>query len=248
MNQDRKIVKECKWGKHFIEIWHPCSEENARKQIPSLVRLLNLNRPAKILDCPCGWGRFSNPLAELGHKITGIDIDRASIEMAIAKSPANNPPDFRIGDMLELKIDNEYDVILNLYGSFGYFDRETDFKLLATFVDGLKPGGRLMLDQTNWEKLIHFPERIWYHLPNGKKCLKEQSVDLTKGTYWVRDTILDDYEERFAELTMNWYTVAEYRIMLEKLGIKSIQFFGSFDGDKYSVDSERQIVIATKNV
>jgi len=247
MAKVRKIVKVCEWGKNFIEMWHPGSEEIARKHIPGIVKLLNLDKPVKILDCPCGWGRFSNPLAELGHKVTGIDIDKDSINMAKDKAPKNNLPDFKVGDMRKLSINKEYDVILNLYGSFGYFNRATDFKILTTFVECLKPGGQLMIDQCNWEKLIRFPKRIWHKLPNGKRCLKEQSVDLTKGIYWVKNTIISDTEERVMELTMNWYTVAEYRSMLEKLGIKRFNFYGDFDGSEYTVDSERQIVIAVKD-
>ena len=104
-----------------------------------------------------------------------------------------------------------------------------------------------MIDQSNWEKVIRFPKRIWYRLPSGKMCLKEQSVDLTRGMYWVKNTIISDVEERVMELTMNWYTVAEYRIMLEEIGIKNLRFYGNFDGSEYSVDSERQVVIATKD-
>jgi SAM-dependent methyltransferase len=245
--KERKVIRVNEWGKDFIEIWHPGSEENARKDIPGIVKILNLNKPLKILDCPCGWGRYSNPLAELGHEVTGIDIDTESIEMAKVNSPKNNPPDFRVGDMRKLKMDKEYDVILNLYGSFGYFGRETDYRVLSSFIDGLKPGGQLMIDQSNWEKVIRFPKRIWYELPNGKKCLKEQSVDLTRGIYWVRNMIVSDTEERVMELTMNWYTVAEYRAMLGKLGINNFRFYGNFDGSEYSVDSERQIVIAVKD-
>jgi SAM-dependent methyltransferase len=247
MTKDRRIVKVNTWGKHFIEIWHPGSEEIARKHIPGIIKLLDLKEPVRILDCPCGWGRFSNLLAECGHKVTGIDIDKDSIRMAKDKAPKNNPPDFRIGDMRKLSIDREYDVILNLYGSFGYFDRETDFKVLAGFVKGLKQGGQLMIDQANWEKLIRFPGKIWYTLPNGKIVLKEQSVDLTKGIYWFKDKIISDAKERVLELTMNWYTVVEYRLMLEKLGIKKFEFYGNFDGSKYSADTERQIVIAVKD-
>jgi len=247
MHRKRRTIKVNEWGKDFIEIWYPGSEERAAKEVPGIVRILNLNKPVRILDCPCGWGRYSNPLAELGHRVTGIDIDNTSIKMAKAKSPKNKPPDFRVGDMRKLKIDKEYDVILNLYGSFGYFDRKTDNKILTSFVNGLKPGGQLLIDQTNWEKLIRFPKKIWYELPDGKKCLKEQSVDLTKGIYWVRNTIISDAEERAMELTMNWYTVAEYKNMLEKLGIRGFRFYGNFDGSEYSVDSERQIVVAIKD-
>ena len=86
-DQSKKKIEVCEWGKDFIEIWHPGSEENARKDMPGIVKLLNLYKPVRILDCPCGWGRFSNPPAELGHKVTGIDIDKESIEMARVKSP-----------------------------------------------------------------------------------------------------------------------------------------------------------------
>jgi 2-polyprenyl-3-methyl-5-hydroxy-6-metoxy-1,4-benzoquinol methylase len=247
MVKGKKITRISEWGNGFIEIWHPGSEERAAKDLPGIVHLLNLKHPVKILDCPCGWGRFSNPLAAMGHEVAGIDIDKTSIQMAKEKSPKNNPPAFKVGDMRNLKIEGEYDVVLNLYGSFGYFERYTDYRVLTSFIDGLKPNGQLMIDQSNWEKVIRLPKSILYELPNGKKCLKEQSVDLIKGIYSVRNTIIGDTEERVMELTMNWYTVAEYRAMLEKLGVSNFRFYGNFDGSEYSVDSDRQIVIAIKD-
>lgn len=246
MTKEKNAIRVSQWGKDYVELWYPGSEEAARKQIPDIVKLLNLRKPSEILDCPCGWGRYSNPLAELGHKVTGIDLTEKFIEMAKDQAPKNNAPNFKVGDMRKLDINEEYDVILNLYGSFGYFDRDTDFRVLGNFVKGLKPRGQLMIDQCNRERLVRFPKRLWMKLPNGKTCLKEQSVDLTRGTYFVKDIILDGAEKRVMELTMNWYTVIEYRTMLEKLGLKKFRFYGDFDGSEYSIDSDRQIIIAIK--
>ena len=234
------------WGDDYIDCRYEGSEETARKQVPGLVKLLGLDSPAKVLDCPCGWGRYSNPLAELGHEVVGLDFTEKFIEMAREKAPASNQPLYEVRDMRELDIVEEFDVLLNLLGSFGYYDRETDSRILKGFVDALKPGGRLMIDQYNREKLGWLPETIKRELPSGNVLVMTQSMDYEKGIYHVVDTIHDGSEKRVHELTMNWYSVDEYRNMLAKLNVKRIELYGDFDGKPYSGDSERQIVIATK--
>lgn len=243
----RRRIEVDPWGEEYFECWFPGSEEAARRQIPGLVNLLNLSKPVRILDCPCGWGRYSNPLAELGHKLAGFDFTRRFIEVARASAPENNPPDFRVLDMRKLDIDQEYDIILNLYGSFGYYDRDTDFSILASFVKGLTPGGQLMIDQLNREKLVSLPRTVRRKLPNGRLWLTKQSMNPAEGTYHAIDTVRDDAEDRIREFTMNWYSVAEYQAMLEKLRIREVHLHGDFDGSEYSSESKRQIVVATKD-
>ena len=240
-----KIVVD-QWGEPFLEGFYPSTEELAKKQVPGIVRLLNLKKPIQILDCPCGWGRHSNLLAKLGHKVIGIDITKRFIEMARAKAPKDNPPTFKVADMRKLKMNEEYDVILNLRGSFGYFDRYTDFRVLKSFVKGLRPNGQLMIDQFNRERLVRLPPTVWFKLPGGKLFLIKQSFDLTKGTYSVEYIVVTGRRERIMRMTINWYTVAEYRAMFERLGMKRLRFYGDFDGSEYTLESNQQIVIATK--
>ena len=65
---------------------HPVAllrRENAFRT-PWVIRELEERVPNKvaILDIGCGAGFLSNPLAEVGHKVTGIDLSQSSLEVA----------------------------------------------------------------------------------------------------------------------------------------------------------------------
>jgi SAM-dependent methyltransferase len=234
------------WGDDYIECRYPGSKEMARKQIPGIISLMHLDTPSKILDCPCGWGRYSNPLAELGHDVTGIDFTEKFIEMARKEAPEQNPPRYKVGDMRELCISGRFDAVINLLGSFGYYGEKTDSLILAGFLKALKPGGRLMIDQYNREKLRDLPKTITRKLPGGKLWVLEQRMDSKKGVYSLTDTIRDGSSVRKYEFSMRWYSVAEYQKMLAKHSVDSVELYGDFDGSSYTPSSERQIVVAQR--
>ncbi|MEO0213867.1 MAG: class I SAM-dependent methyltransferase, partial [candidate division WOR-3 bacterium] len=58
------------------------TEERTNKEVEFLTKELELNSPMKILDLACGYGRHANRLAELGHNVTGVDINSDFLEIA----------------------------------------------------------------------------------------------------------------------------------------------------------------------
>ncbi|MFC1533101.1 class I SAM-dependent methyltransferase [Thermodesulfobacteriota bacterium] len=64
-----------------------------------------------ILDFGYGKGNISIPLAYLGYNITGIDIDKESIQLAKERNPFPNAELFQCS-LYELGKDNLYDVII----------------------------------------------------------------------------------------------------------------------------------------
>lgn len=128
------------------------NEEEAQFFIDNLVKKLNLNKGAKILDLACGKGRHAIHLNSLGYDVTAIDLSEESIN--IAKKAENETLAFFVHDMRELYWSNHFDCILNLFTSFGYFDDENDnLKTLQSVYDSLKPGGVFVIDFFNAAKV-----------------------------------------------------------------------------------------------
>ncbi len=128
------------------------NEEEAQFFIDNLVKELNLNKGAKILDLACGKGRHAIHLNSLGYDVTGIDLSEESIN--IARKAENETLAFFVHDMRELYWSNYYNCILNLFTSFGYFDDENDnLKTLQSVYDSLKPGGVFVIDFFNAAKV-----------------------------------------------------------------------------------------------
>jgi SAM-dependent methyltransferase len=123
---------------------------------PWLHTQLSPQKPAQLLDLACGAGRHSHALARHGFIVTGLDLAPDSIAQAREHRGADTaadatPPQFVVGDMRALPFaDQTFDVILNLFTSFGYFeDPAEDRQVIQEIGRCLKPGGLFVLDHIN---------------------------------------------------------------------------------------------------
>jgi len=98
--------------------------ERTKKEIEFLVKELELDKPMKILDLACGHGRHANRLAELGHSVTGVDITLGFLEIAKRETKEKGVDiEYIQGDIREISFMEEFDRVLLLFTSFGYFKR-----------------------------------------------------------------------------------------------------------------------------
>jgi len=114
---------------------------------------LKIKPGARLLDLPCGEGRHSVYLNKLGFEVTGADLNNKLIEKA---SKFENPSlKFLVHDMRDSLKEDSFDLILNLFTSFGYFETEKeDLQTLRSINDCLKESGWFILDFINMTKAI----------------------------------------------------------------------------------------------
>jgi SAM-dependent methyltransferase len=126
------------------------SEEEAELFIKAIVEFLNLSKGEKVIDIACGKGRHAKTMAKLGLDVTGIDLSPNSIVEANLCACANLK--FDVWDMRKTYMAKTYDVVFNLFSSFGYFsDDSEDLACIHAFAENLKPGGLLVFDYLNTE-------------------------------------------------------------------------------------------------
>jgi 2-polyprenyl-3-methyl-5-hydroxy-6-metoxy-1,4-benzoquinol methylase len=128
--------------------------EEATVFVTHLVEQLKIKKGAKILDLACGKGRHSKTLNNLGFDVTGSDLSVNSI--AQAKIYENDSLRFVVQDMREPIPNEKFNVILNLFTSFGYFDQtEDNLVVLNACHKMLEKKGLLVIDFMNSDKVIH---------------------------------------------------------------------------------------------
>lgn len=119
-------------------------------------RLLHYLHPKPhehILDLACGQGRHAIYINRKGFEVTGIDLSAKSI--AHARQSGNERLHFDVHDMRQVYRPAYFDFVLNLFTSFGYFGNETENVVaLAATAKSLKPGGKLVIDFMNTDKVI----------------------------------------------------------------------------------------------
>ena len=115
--------------------------------IKNIVTYLNLDKDDSILDLACGKGRHSIFLNTLGYNVTGLDLSKNSIEHA--KTHESSSLHFDVHDMRN-SYRTQFEVVLNLFTSFGYFEKESDnFKVIQTIKSSLKQNGIGVIDFMN---------------------------------------------------------------------------------------------------
>jgi 2-polyprenyl-3-methyl-5-hydroxy-6-metoxy-1,4-benzoquinol methylase len=119
-------------------------------EVASLAKALELDTPMKILDLACGFGRHANRLAALGHLVTGVDFMRGFLQIACQKAAEMGVQvDYRQADMCQVSFWGEFDRVLLLFTSFGYFEDEENVQVMENMARALKLGGLLGFDIPN---------------------------------------------------------------------------------------------------
>jgi 2-polyprenyl-3-methyl-5-hydroxy-6-metoxy-1,4-benzoquinol methylase len=147
--------KLAEWWHEFYEDFRPLfgilPNRSASTLVRRIIKELNLRKGSTFLDCPCGYGRISIPLARKGIRVTGVDIMPAyldELQQRAARAKVKIPTVH--SDMRRINFENRFDAAGNLWTSFGYFEKESDNLLvLKKYCKALKPGGRFFMTIIN---------------------------------------------------------------------------------------------------
>jgi SAM-dependent methyltransferase len=161
-----------------------------KEEVEKIRKLLLIEEGDRILDLCCGIGRHSLELSRRGFDVTGVDRTIAYIDQArLDAKKSDLDAAFVVGDMREYDAPNNFDIVLNLFGSFGYFeDPEDDRKVVEHMVSSLRPGGKFLIETQGKEILAReFQEREWSE-EGDLLILSERKVSQNWGrieTRWI---------------------------------------------------------------
>jgi len=102
---------------------------------------LELSGDELVLDAGCGSGRITQALIERLPRGRVIAIDESPSMIGAARERLGPDVDLRVGDLLELRLDESADAILSTATFHWISDHE---RLFARLRAALKPGGRLV--------------------------------------------------------------------------------------------------------
>ncbi|MDH5474355.1 MAG: class I SAM-dependent methyltransferase [Cyclobacteriaceae bacterium] len=198
----------------------------------------------KILDLACGKGRHSIYLNKKGFNVVGLDLSPSNVQHA--KKHCNDRLQFFEHDMRNLFGKNEYDYVLNMFTSFGYFKTENENQgAITNIADSLKSGGKLVLDFLNPYKVIHHltPEEI--KIKEGIEFHITKEVD---DEYIVKNIKFEDEGSQFTfQEKVKAICKKEFLTYFAKAELEVKAIFGNYSLDPYDCDhSERMIFIAEK--
>ncbi|MBL4770789.1 MAG: class I SAM-dependent methyltransferase [Planctomycetes bacterium] len=247
MSDAEKPWYETAFESGYLEVYPHRDLAAAREEVSWLIEQ---GVGGRTLDLCCGFGRHSLALLERGVDVVGLDLSADLLTQA-ENLEGGEALDGRLvrGDVRYLPFaDQEMDSLVNLFSSFGYFGEAGDRGVLDEITRVLKPGGRLVMDLMN-------PERIRANLVPESKTERDgfvlyESRRLEDGgqrvTKRVRIVNVDGRERSWKE-DVRFYDPELMAQLLGERGVTVERVAGSFAGEPFHAESTRQLLIARKD-
>lgn len=242
-----------------LDLWRKAiPPEHTKAEAEFLIKVLNCQPAAHVLDVPCGNGRLSFELAKQGYQVTGVDISEEFIEEARSNQARIKDPsadsdstdlsaqvEFILGDMRKIESDGIYDAGFCFGNSFGFMEYADMEAFLLGVARALKPGARFIVNtgMAAESVLPDFEEQSCHEVGDITTTIKER--------YNAAESCVDsEYvfewdgkkESRFAK---HWiYTAAEIRRMLERAGFEVLDTYGSLKLEPFKLGSRELFVVA----
>lgn len=254
-------MPEKEWWEHYFDryvrdvLFSPERFQEAAERTPALIRWLSLERGDRVLDLACGIGRFALPLARSGIQVHGVDITRAYLNEAARMARSERLPiTFTCEDMRHLQYHSEFDAVICMFTSFGYFEREEDHLLtLERVAEALKPGGRFLIDVVNRDILIKkFRPQQWSRV-GDRLVLQEHELDYEHSRIRTRWVILPLPESsrkgrRAVKkvFSLRLFSPHELSLLIQRAGMEVHRMMSTLDGTPVDPDQPRLIILAKK--
>jgi SAM-dependent methyltransferase len=220
-------------------------ESEARFFIDNLFRELQLNKNSKVLDLACGKGRHSVYLAQKKIHVTGIDLSLNNISEA--SKHENSHLSFFTHDMRNAFPFNNFDVVLNLFTSFGYFENEKEnIKVLESVSKALVPKGKLVIDFFNLNKVKECAVPFEEKEIAGVKFTVKREIENNFIAKII--SVSDKHEKHHFEDIVLLLSLNDFEKYFSQTGFKIINLFGDYSLKPFDeTHSDRLIIIAEKN-
>ena len=230
---------------HYHLLYDHRDDQEAERFIRRLFMHLDLVKGSKVLDLACGKGRHAKQVHELGYNVLGIDLSEESIEFA--KQYEEEGLEFTKADMRHLDLSQKFDITLNLFTSFGYFEKDQDDRaVLEGLAKHLKPNGRIVLDYLNVSKVrkqLPVEEII------AKHDLSFHTRKAIDKNFIVKDIEFEDQglKNHYREY-VKLLELSDFTKYFNSIGMKIEETFGNYELDAFSpTESDRLIMIAKFN-
>lgn len=229
--------------KYYHLLYKNRNESEAELFISNLYKYLNLSNEY-VLDLACGKGRHSLTLNNLGLRVLGVDLSPQSIQSATKFQ--NNHLNFQEHDMREVIENESFDVVFNLFTSFGYFENEADnFTVLRSIYEMLHVNGLLVIDFMNTTKTLNSLVEEEVKVEDNIEFNLKREFD---GKFIKKYISFSDQGEFFNfQESVRGFSLDDFHIMLTETNFKIESVFGDFQLNPFNATtSDRLIIIARK--
>ncbi|MBV9774863.1 MAG: class I SAM-dependent methyltransferase [Gemmatimonadetes bacterium] len=238
------------FDREFVRIYRDfLTPERTTREVEGITEILALPDGARVLDLACGWGRHSIELARAGYRVTGLDFSPTLLARARKRAEAAGVEvEWVRADMREVGRAAEFDAVLSLSSSLGYFlDDEEDLRVLRGAREALRPGGLFLMETMHRDHIVgDYADRDWWETADGATVWVEREFDAVEGISreWLRWRRGEETGEKTHALRIR--SATEWDALLRRAGLEPVEWYGDWELAPFLHTSEVLVVVARR--
>lgn len=225
---------------YYHTLYQHRDDTEAALFIDHITQYLQLKPHAVCWDLCCGKGRHSIYLNQKGCKVIGTDLSAQSIREA--NRYANNTLEFYQHDMRHLFRTNYFDVVFNLFTSFGYFEKtEDDRQVFDAVQKALKPGGLFVFDYLNPNYVkTHFVQKNHQTIDGIMFCVTKtiHQNTITKEIHFTDKGNAFYFEER-----VKLFERSYFEDLAKRCQLSIVHAFGNYQLEAFDAQTSPRLIL-----
>ena len=231
------------FGEEYVALYPHRNDSEAERAVSLIASTLGPRPVRRVLDLACGSGRHAR---YLGAKwwTSGVDLSEVMLRMA---QKAKVPARLVRADIRELPYrDGSFDLVVNLFTSFGYFETDAEHEQVICDVARLtSPGGTFVLDFFNAAEVKRNLEPFDDEASVAGRKVEQRREITADGRFVVKHITMKDAGKEFVE-RVRLFTKDELVAMLSRAGFSIETLFGDYGGEPFTDMSPRAILFARR--
>jgi SAM-dependent methyltransferase len=229
--------------------------ELTRQEVDFIETALDLREDAALLDVACGGGRHVLELARRGYSIEGLEASATLVAYAsrCAYEDATRAR-FVQGDMRTLDYEQQFDGVLVMNSSLGFFEDTVNRETLQRIAGALVDGGKLLIQCLNPYQIASYLQgfRNGWHPLAGGYLLRDAHFEPRTATLHIDYRFVlpqHGVDAKHPGDRIRLYGYPELTAMLRSVGLRPTAVFGDavMPSVPFEEDSQWQVIVAVKS-
>lgn len=220
-------------------------------EAPFLRRQLEAVGAGRVLDAACGSGRHAEMFFHWGMEVEGADLSPAMIAEAERRCPKSPRLRWRVRDLRQpVETTGGFDAAVCLGNSLATLpDEQAVVESLRSLWDAIRPGGRLITQVINFERLPNGPPQwqkcVRAALPQGERILVKglQRCDQRAFVHLIAVSL--DAPPQMASTSSELLALdaQRWRNLVSRLRGAACSIYGNYEGHPFQPETSPDIIL-----
>lgn len=245
---------------HFYDLTHA----DLTDDLPFILALAE-KTGGSILELGCGSGRILLPLAQAGHRVTGVDnsgemLSRAGTQIVRLPAAVQQHITLIQADMASFTIENgRFSLIIIPYNTFLHLNNNQAISALQQIRQHLAKNGTIFIDLINPFAIADTPDTPDFTFEgqftdptNNNTILQFAANRLDEATQTLHITWAYDVstssgsptQRTIVESTYHYRFPHQLDLLLQQTGLQLTALFGNYDHSPFTEESDRLLILA----